>query len=156
MLNRLANRAKTFLHDRRGVSAIEFAVTVPAIVVIVLGTFDLGNLIQQKMKLDEAVHAGGIYAMSFPINTSGIQTAVAAALPTGWRNDVVVGSPSMTCACWTAGGGEIAADCTTTQIVCSGAITERFVTVTATKPFTPLLLIGLANSVSATYVARIQ
>lgn len=140
--------------DRRGISAIEFGVTVPAIVVIILGTFDLGNLIQQKMKLDEAVHAGGIYAMSFPINTSDIQGTVTAALPTGWT-DVVVGSPTTTCACWSA-GGETAADCTVTPVCTGGAVTERFITVTATKPFTPLLLIGLANSVSATYVARIQ
>ena len=142
------------LADRRGVSAIEFGVTVPIIVMIILGTYDLGNLVQQRMKLSDAVRAGGQYAMSYPTSTSGIQGAITAALPTGWSG-VTVGSPTMSCACWSAGGGETTASCAADPVCSAGEVTERFVTLTASRVYTPLLLVSF-TSVSASYVARVQ
>lgn len=142
------------LADRRGVSAIEFGVVVPIIGIIILGTYDLGNLVQQRMKLADAVRAGGQYAMSYPTSTSGIRAAVTAALPAGWTG-VTVGSPTTTCACWSAGGGETAASCAADPVCPAGQVTERFVTLTASRTYTPLLLVSF-TSVSANYVARVQ
>jgi len=139
---------------RAGVASIEFAVVLSTVVIFVLGTYDLGNILLQRMKLAEAVHAGAVYAGSFPTDTTGISAKISASLPVGWT-DVTIGTPSLSCACWTSGGGDTTADCTATPICPIGETTERFMTLTITRPFSPLLISSL-SSASVTYVTRIQ
>jgi Flp pilus assembly protein TadG len=139
---------------RRGVASIEFGIVMAAIVVIVLGTYDIGNYVLQQMKLADAAHAGGQYAISYPIDTAGMTGAVEAVLPPAW-SDVTVTGPALTCGCWTAGGGEGAADCTASPVCPSGQTVERFITITVQRNYSPLLVVGL-TSTSASYVARVQ
>ena len=142
------------LRHRRGVASIEFAVVLSVVVIFVLGTYDLGNILLQRMKLAEAVHAGAVYANSFPTDNTGISTKITAALPAGW-SDVVIAAPSISCACWTSGGGEATADCTASPVCPTGQTTERFMTLTLSRPYAPLLILSL-SSTSVTYVTRIQ
>jgi Flp pilus assembly protein TadG len=149
---RLFRRVAAALRDRRGVSAIEFGVIVPVIVVIVLGTYDIGNLVRVRMKLAEAAFAGGQYAVAFPMDTDGIARTVKAALPAGWTGVRITG-PTTACACW-SGGAEGAALCTDEPVCPTGQV-QRTVTLGLTMPYSPLLVMSL-TSISASYAARIQ
>jgi Flp pilus assembly protein TadG len=146
---------RRLLACRRGISAIEFGMVLPVIVVIILGTYDVANLVQTTAKLNDALHAGGQYAVSFPGDTTGMQTVIQDALPTGWA-DVTIAAPVMNCACAAGGGGEAAASCDATPICPLGETTERYITLSATQPYSALLLYSLIPSISASYVARVQ
>jgi Flp pilus assembly protein TadG len=147
----LIDTVRGALHGRRGIASLEFAMTMGAIIVIVLGTYDVGNYVLQEMKLTEAVDVGGQYAVSYPADTNGMKTAVAAALPASWT---VAATPVMNCKCAT-GGTETDADCTVMPVCPLGQTTERFITITLTRAYSPLL-IGALTSTTASYVARVQ
>ena len=148
---RLARGLHAVAQCPRGVAAIEFGITMAAILVIVLGTYDIGNYVLQQMKLADAAHVGGQYAISYPIDTAGATSAVDAVLPPAWLDDTTVTGPSMTCTCGSSGTGD-AASCSAT---CPTGQLQRFVTVTLTRNYAPLLVIGLTQT-TASYVVRIQ
>ena len=75
---------RALFHDRRGVSAIEFALIGSLLAMLMLAAFDFGKAILQEIQLQEAVRAGGVYATNQPTDVGGIQNAVASALPSGW------------------------------------------------------------------------
>lgn len=141
-----------FLRSRRGSAAVEFALILPLLTTIVLGLYDLASVVQLRLRLADAVRAGGQYAAGFPTDSTGIMAAVQAALPSGWTNSA--GTPTTRCTCWN-GGTETDADCTAATICATGQTAARYVTVTASRSRTSLLLTGL-GSASATYVARVQ
>ena len=138
--------------NRRGIASIEFGIVMTAIVVVVLGTYDIGNYVLQQMKLADVAHVGGQFAVSYPLDTTGATTVMDAALPPAWVNDVTITGPSITCAC-ANGGAE--ADCSASPICPLGDSTERFITVTVQRAYSALLVPGL-TSTSATYVVRVQ
>ena len=140
------------LRDRRGVAAAEFAVIASVLLTLLLGVYDIGNAVQQRMQLEQAVRAGAQYALSWPDQTTGIAGAITAALPAGWAATVNVVSP--VCYCWSSGGG--GATATPCQDTCSAGSTKRsYVTLSATNNSTPFLLSAIAGN-SATYVVRFQ
>jgi Flp pilus assembly protein TadG len=149
---RLAERLRVVARGRRGVASIEFGAIMACIVVIVLGTYDIGNYVLQQMKLEEAATVGGLYSVSYPLDTSGTLAAVNDALPTAWVGGVAITGPSMTCTCGTSGTGD-AATCTAS---CPTGQVARFVTVSLQRNYTPLLLTTILTSTTATYVAQIQ
>ena len=131
---------------RRGSSAIEFALLAPFFALIAIGAYDLGNAVQASMRLERAARAGAQYALVYPRDLSGIQSAVRAAWPAlGAAN---VPTPTVSCACTRAAAGAGAApDCFT---ACAGARVWT-VTVSAQQTITPLILGGLrSRSGSAT------
>jgi Flp pilus assembly protein TadG len=137
--------------DRRGVSALEFALVAGILATILLGVWDLGNAAQQQIRMQEALRAAAQYALSFPTDSTGIRNAVTAALPSGWTN-VSVSTPTSSCSCWSASGG------TTTSSTCScpsGSTLQRFITLGVSRPFSPMLLSSI-TSVSARYAIRYQ
>src|SRR6202051_2231434 len=81
----VGNRLRLFWCDRRAVSAIEFAMIAPIVVMLMLGAYDLGNAAQQQIALQEAVRTGGQYAIHFPTTPTGVWTAVTSAMPSGWQ-----------------------------------------------------------------------
>lgn len=54
---------KTFLSDRSGVSAIEFAVIAPVLLVMVVGIFDGWSLAASMLNIRAAVNAGANYVI---------------------------------------------------------------------------------------------
>jgi Flp pilus assembly protein TadG len=152
ILTRLAQWVRSAARGRRGVASIEFGAIMACIVVIVLGTYDIGNYVLQQMKLEEAATVGGLYSVSYPLDTSGTLAAVNDALPTAWVGGVAITGPSMTCTCGTSGTGD-AATCTAS---CPTGQVARFVTVSLQRNYTPLLLTTILTSTTATYVAQIQ
>ena len=127
---------------------MEFGIVMTAIIVVVLGTYDIGNFLLQQMKLAEAAEAGGQDAVSYPPtdvnnasepNTQILMGAIASALPQNW-----------------AAGSDYTVTLAQNCICNAGSANERYVTVTLSRPYRSLLGIpGLAMT-TASYVARIQ
>lgn len=61
MTNRFLKR---FLRDRKGVSAVEFALVAPVLVIGLLGVVDLGNIVYQRADMESALRAGVQYFMN--------------------------------------------------------------------------------------------
>jgi Flp pilus assembly protein TadG len=152
-------------------AAIEFAIIMPVFLMLLVGVVDLGMMLFEDYKLDQAVAAGSEYASVNPssVNSTGgaalassIATTVESANGSGWANDVVTvnNGPTVTvtsgsaatsgtasnadsCYCptgsppnWTWGSAM------TCGASCSGSGTAgKFVTITATASYTPLLSI---------------
>jgi len=61
MLNRMLKR---FVRDRSGVSAVEFALIVPFLLISLLGVVDIGNVVYQRADMESALRAGIQYFMN--------------------------------------------------------------------------------------------
>ena len=55
---------QSFLRDERGVSAVEFALTVPVLLISLLGVVDIGNVVYQRADMESALRAGIQYFMN--------------------------------------------------------------------------------------------
>lgn len=152
---RLARRIGAAVRGRRGVAAIEFGVVMSGVVVLVLGTYDIGNYVVEQMKLADAAHVAGVFLTLYPDDTADMTLAFDRVLPAGWAAGVNVAGPTMSCACANAAGAQTAASCFASPICASRDTVVRTLTITLQRNYTPLLLPGL-TSVSSTYVARIQ
>jgi Flp pilus assembly protein TadG len=130
------------LRSRRGIAALEFALVVPVLILLILATVDYGRAIAQSMRLSNAVRAGAQYALSFPDDVAGINARVTGALG-GWT-DVSVATE-----CQCAGGTTSATACTE---VCSGI---RVTTVRATRPFSAYHFTSI-TSVTSNVTLRVQ
>lgn len=150
-------------HDRRGGPAMEFAVIAPILVVVMIFAFDLGNALQQRIRLAEAVRAGGLFALSYPtdtsnaVNTTAIRNAVTNAV-SDW-SDLSTPTVTMACYCWNRSANTFgsAIDCVaaTSTTCASTAELQRFITISASRPFSPLLVSNL-TSIAYSHVVRFQ
>ena len=61
MLNRFFKR---FARDRKGVSAVEFALVAPVLMIALLGVVDIGNIVYQRADMESALRAGVQYFMN--------------------------------------------------------------------------------------------
>ena len=122
--------------DRRGVSALEFVLVMPLVGLIMLATADLGNALQQSIRLETATRAGAQYAFSFPSDTAGIRNQVLTTL-SGWNN-VTVPDPTLVCRC----PGNTSVNCSN-EDSCSQP-TERFVSIRASRPFSASIVPNLS------------
>jgi Flp pilus assembly protein TadG len=137
----LGGAGRMALRDKHGVAALEFAIVAPVLIAMALSAYDIGNAVQQRMLLQQALRAGGQYAVSFPVqtnidgslDTNDIAQAVNQALPTGWlpQNPTVTFSPN------------------------PGSGPPYYVAITASRPFSPLLLTVIPDT-AGSYVVRVQ
>jgi len=141
------------LRRQEGTSAIEFGIIAAVMAVCLTSVVDLANLMQQNIRLREVVRAGGLFAQTYPDDPSGISAAVTAAA-SGWNN-ISVSTPTNYCQCWNTATNAY------TSIACdntcgSGTTKVGFVSITASRPYTPMFLTGLTNTLTATHVVRYQ
>lgn len=136
--------------DRRGVSALEFAVIAPVMVTVMLAAFDFGNAAQQQIALQEAVRSGAAYAQYFPTDKVGIRGAVTGAMPDGWSLSDV---PVVSCTC----NGGAAFSCDNPPANCPPPL---MLTISATMPYTPISALfptlNGSSVITANYVVRVQ
>lgn len=59
-------RLRRLLHDRTGSSAIEFAVAVPVLVMLIWGMFQIGIMFQANAGMQHALGEAARYATVFP------------------------------------------------------------------------------------------
>lgn len=131
---------RSVLRDRGGVAALEFVIVMPVLALIMVATADLGNALQQSIRLETAARAGAQYALSYPSDDTGITAQVRNSL-IGWADgsDITIGTPTLRCVC----PGNASVTCAN-EDACS-ATTQQFITVSVTRPHAPLLITQLTT-----------
>jgi Flp pilus assembly protein TadG len=176
------------LADETGIAAIEFALLLPVLGLIVAGITDFGGVLLTRFRLDAAVSAGANYAM---VNATNVSSANGASLASNiasvvannagstWANDTILvdngPSETVTSGTYASGGSASNADncyCPTISssiawgaaVTCGnacggGGIAGKFVTITATRTYSPLFSnYGLVtnNAISVTTAVQTQ
>ncbi|THD80527.1 MAG: pilus assembly protein [Phenylobacterium sp.] len=126
------------LRDRRGASAVEFAMIAPVLFLLLAGLVDGSRYVVQTMQVRAAAQAGADFAQRNGWNPTAIQTAVttATALPTSGAHKLTAATPLQTIGCIGASGVVTANAGPTCP---SGVAVGTFVIVGAQKSFAPLL-----------------
>lgn len=101
----------------RGQSLVELAVALPILLLLMLGTLDLGRMFFDYIEMRNAVREGAAYAARYPTDSAGAQSRVTS--HGSFVASATVGAPSFSGNCTTAGG-------------------TGTVTMTATKTFNPI------------------
>ncbi len=136
--------------DRRGVSALEFALTVPVLIALTGFLADVGLLEQTRDSLTAAVNAGAQYAAlaGTSVTAAAIQTAGQAATTLSPVTISVTG-PAYYCT-GTGAGGAVTLSTSASGATCgSGATAGMYVEITANYSYRPLMPVGglLGNTV---------
>jgi Flp pilus assembly protein TadG len=152
----LRNLIAQLARARRGIAAVEFALIAPIMVVCLLAVYDLGRALQQQIRLNQALAAGGMFAIYYPRDSAGMANVVSAAV-SSWT-DVTVATPTTACYCYNAGtDASTSISCTfTTQGSCTGSnVFRRYITLGASRPVTPIFF-SMMNTTSVQHVVQVQ
>jgi Flp pilus assembly protein TadG len=137
-----------------GVAAVEFAIIVPPLLLMVVCTADLGFGMYRKLQVQNAAQAGAEYAIAHGYKPSSISTAVKSA--TTFSSNIVATVPPSYCGC-PSNTGVTTATCNFT--CADGSLSGTYVTVSAQGSYTTLLPYpGIANTFdfASTSTVRIQ
>ncbi|MBF0356877.1 MAG: pilus assembly protein [Alphaproteobacteria bacterium] len=114
----------------KGVATVEFALIIPLFLLMLMGLFDFGNFLYQRMELENAVNAGSKYAIRYTTDTVGIESVITSSTE---LTDFSSIASTKLCECSTNLG--VSVSCSST---CVGGFLNEFMTVTAVHNFTPL------------------
>lgn len=148
------------LSDKGG-ALIEFAIVLPILVVLSLGTADYGGAVNLATKLNNAARAGAQYGLAHPADTCGIVAAVTGATndsttgmtvnvfqgPTTSSSAAISGCSNATapvayyCTCSDSGSTATVQDCTTGTCA-SPAYKNFYVGVSVTQTYRPTLAVS--------------
>ncbi len=148
------------VHDRGAAAAVEFGLVMPLFIILLIGTLEIGNYINQASMLEKGLRAGAMYAAR--ANDLKVGTTLAGGTITATENMVVTGDPTdRSTANFVLGGW---ADCDPTPITSCLTITVdtrtgtegattvkvKVIKLRATVPYDPILegalsLIGLSD-----------
>lgn len=124
-----------FRRDERGVSAIEFAMALPVLLILVAGIIEVGHVVSQATTIEQSLRAGAFYAarnQQYPL-TAAVRTTVDNLVKYGDPN----GGAAFNVSGWALPGANLTIDDTATYDV-NGTLFP-IVKLTATVPFDPLL-----------------
>jgi Flp pilus assembly protein TadG len=88
-----------FLCDERGVSAIEFALTVPVLLISLLGVVDIGTTVYKRADMEAALRSGVQYFMNGGEDLTRAENVVLESWTT--KPDTVTVSADRLCLCGT-------------------------------------------------------
>jgi Flp pilus assembly protein TadG len=138
--------------DRRGGTAVEFALIAPVLILLLAGLVDGSRLIVATMQVKAAAQAGADYARRNGFNASAIQGAVASGTSLAVT---ATPSPAQQTAC--VSGMTITP---TIQTTCpGGSVAGSFVTVSAQAPFSAIMPwpgLSSPSTVTAQSLVRLQ
>lgn len=127
-------QARQFRRHDGGVAAIEFAIVIPLLVMMLICAVDLGMGIFRHMQVQNSAQAGAQYAMGTAFSATAISNAVANA--TGYTGVTATPSPFQYCGCADSAG--------ITPISCgapcaAGKTYGQYVSVSSQATYTPIL-----------------
>jgi len=130
-----ANIGRAFhVCDRRGTAALEFALSMPFLLALVVGLAEVGMASHEAMQVRDAAEAGALYASQHASDIAGIGNAVVNA--TGTPGIGASPTPVSFCGCPEAGGVTVG-DCTSS---CSDGFPQgRYVRVNASFTHLPIV-----------------
>jgi Flp pilus assembly protein TadG len=133
---------------RRGVTAVEFAVSAPILLAAVLGLGELGTATAQKVRLMSAARAGAQYAIN---NTTGTDAAITSAVKAAANlgPDPVTVTVTRSCGC--DDGSTVSCSGGT----CSSGSVREWVAVTASQTFNTGVL-GTTYALSGQATLRVK
>lgn len=140
--------------DRRGISALEFALALPILLLILGGILDYGRMLWYQAELTQALRSGMQYALKAPSDDYGILTTIRNSTDLYGQPGFLVNTPSRSCTCLS----NFAISCSTG--LCPSFLPKRqYVTLSARYSFTPVVgrIMGLIpDRAEASLVLRTQ
>lgn len=122
------------ISDTSGVAAIEFAIIIPMLLMMLICTVDLGMGIYRNMQVQNSAQAGARYAMTNSFDATLISNAVSSA--TALQGIVASPPPSQYCGCATNSG---IAPVTCGSTCPAGAVYGTYVNVSAEGYYTTIM-----------------
>jgi Flp pilus assembly protein TadG len=148
--------------DRRGVSAVEFALAAPVFLAALSPVIDLGLAFSQQIRVNQAVEAGAQYAAVNQYNSGTWATNVSNAVTNATTLSVSPNVGSETCGCPNATNTAISnvgtPPCTQTCTT-DGTTAGYYVTISAQATYTsvmPYSILGTSATLSSQAIVRIQ
>ena len=138
--------------DRKGVAAVEFALVLPLLILLVMGVVELGLAFAQAMQVRDAAASGALYAGRNGWDPAGIAAAVTG---TGTTSGVSASpTPALYCGCPDA-SGVVATACGDT--CADGREARQYVDVSASVPRRSVFpgAFGMPATLTATATARL-
>ncbi len=87
---------QSLIAGETGAAAVEFAITAPILVFMMIAVADYGGIVSDATKLNMAARAAAQYAVRYPSDASGIRAVGNAATN---LTGSPVGAPSLYCTC---------------------------------------------------------
>lgn len=144
-----------------GTAAIEFGLFIPVLLILLMGTAELGLIMYEGMQVNNAVEAGALYAATNGFNSAAITTAVtnASVLPTGLNTLAATPAPTQFCGCPAAtgisnSGAPAAGSCTAYAACADGTTPGLYVQVNASLAHTVLITAPTSWGIPATLTAQ--
>jgi Flp pilus assembly protein TadG len=139
---------------RRGTAAIEFALAIPILLIVLVGTVEIGFAVYEAMQLYNSAEAGALYASKYGFDAGGIANSVTGA--TGLKGITASPAPVTFCGCPSA-GGVVTATCGATCV--SGGVAGTYVRISAAYTHQTILnypTFGLPTTLTAQSVVRLN
>jgi len=146
---------RRFFRCERGIAAIEFAMIVPMLTMILIGVVDYGMFINQKMKLQDLARTATQYVvqggsdtnvMADVFQTSDFYNAAAA------EGQVITVTTETLCECANGASVSCSGICTG-----SGNYVRHFYSATVSSTYKPIFIYpGIAGSLNITGYSRMQ
>ncbi len=115
-----------------GAAAVEFALILPMLILMVLAIVDMGKMVSTRSALESAARAAVQASFADPTDDATMMAAASAALSTAGITGGSVQTPVHLCEC--SSGATV--DCTTGT--CPSGSVRHTVTVTVTKDYSPI------------------
>ena len=141
----------SILRDNTGSVAVSTALVAPVLILMIAGVVDLGRATYDATSLAGAVRAGAQYALRAPNDNARIKQVVEAA--STLSSSSVTVTTAQFCECPDGSSSPCTAS------ICGSAVMRKFVTVSATRPFSKIMpssAIVVPSTLSAQAVVRTQ
>ena len=139
---------------RRGTAAMEFGLAIPFLLILLVGTVEIGFATYEAMQVYNSAEAGALYAAKNGFDATAISGAVVSA--TSLSGITASPAPAQFCGCPSA-SGVVTATCGAT--CSSGGTAGTYVRVSAAYTHTTILsypTFGLPTTLTAQSVVRIN
>lgn len=141
--------------DRKGSIAVEAALIIPTLTFFFCGAVDFGAAMMARTELFNAVHAGMLYALSYPDGLTGVVTAVQQASSSETGAGTISATATSTCHC--TDGTTFAGSCSASGACSASKDDYQIISITATQSYKLLISFpGLPSSVTLSENASVR